>query len=81
MEWVLTGAALSVPNEAVKVLPVSPTGVFVYKLQRSSARTQTAAAARFVQLILTVDVPPGWITQPGHLRFVGAPSALTIEIP
>ena len=72
VECVMTGAALSGPNDAVTLLPVSPTGAFVYKLQWSSARTQTAAAARFVQLILTVDVPPGWITQPGHLRFEGA---------
>jgi hypothetical protein len=56
------------------VLPVAPTGLFVYKLQWSSARSQTAAVARFVQLTLTVDVPPGWITQPGHLRFDGAAS-------
>ena len=28
-----------------------------------------AAAARFVQLVLTVDVPTGWVALPGHLRF------------
>jgi len=79
VEWVMTGAALSGPNEAVTVLPVSPTGLFAYKLQWNSARTQTAAAARCVQLILTVDLPPGWITQPGHLRFDGATSTGTTE--
>jgi hypothetical protein len=28
----------------------------------------TAAVARFVHLALTVDVPAGWFTQPGHQR-------------
>jgi hypothetical protein len=81
VKWVMTGAALAGPNEEVTLLPASPPGVFTYKLQWSSARTQTAAAARFVQLILTVDVPPGWITQPGHLRFDGATSTDTTEEP
>jgi DNA-binding transcriptional LysR family regulator len=81
VEWIMTGAALNAPDESVKVLPVLPTGVFGYKLQWSTARTQTAAAARFVQLILTVEVPPGWVTQPGHLRFEGAISTDTHEEP
>jgi DNA-binding transcriptional LysR family regulator len=79
--WIMTGAALSGPNDAVRVLPVSPTQVFGYKLQWSSGRAQTAAAARFVQLILTVDVPSGWNTQPGHLRFDEATLAQTTEEP
>jgi DNA-binding transcriptional LysR family regulator len=81
VEWVMTGAALSGPNESVTVLPVSPPGIFGYKLQWSAARTQTAAAARFVQLILTVDVPPGWVAQPGHLRFEGTSSTAASDEP
>lgn len=73
VEWVMTGAALSGLDKEAALIP-STTGVFSYKLQWNSARTQTAAAARFVQLILTVDVPPGWVTQSGHLRFDGATS-------
>jgi hypothetical protein len=80
VEWVMTGAAITARNEEVRVLPVSPTGLLLYKLQWNPARTQTAAAARFVQLTLTVDVPPGWTTQPGHLRFdVADSTALTHE--
>jgi DNA-binding transcriptional LysR family regulator len=75
VDWVMTGAALSGPDDGVTLLPVSPIGIFSYKLQWSSMRTQTAAAARFVQLVLTVDVPPGWIAQPGHLRFDGSPAS------
>jgi hypothetical protein len=40
---------------------------------------QTSAAARFVQLVLTVDVPPQWVTQPGHLRFDGADATGRLE--
>jgi DNA-binding transcriptional LysR family regulator len=73
VEWIMTGAALHAWDEDVTVLPASPARLFSYKLQWNSARTQTAAAARFVQLALTVDVPQGWIVLPGHLRFDGAP--------
>lgn len=76
--WVMTGSALSGLDEEATFIP-STTGVFSYKLQWNSARTQTAAAARFVQLVLTVDVPPGWVTQSGHLRFDGPTSTDTIE--
>lgn len=68
VDWVMTGAALSGLDEHMTLLP-STTGVFSYKLQWSATRAQTTAAKRFVQLILTVDVPPGWVTQSGHRRF------------
>ena len=71
----VVAAALNGREEEVTVLPVSPTGQLLYKLQWYPARTQTAAAARFVQLALTVEVPPGWTTQPGHLRFDGSDSS------
>ena len=80
VEWVMTGAALSGRQRWRRHGDtVEPAGVFAYKLQWNPARTQTAAAARFVQLSLTVDVPPGWTTQPGHLRFDGAALATMTE--
>lgn len=79
VEWVMTSAALSQQQHGVKVLPIEPAGVFPYKLQWNPTRAQTAAASRFVQLALTVDVPPGWTTQPGHLRFDGAALATITE--
>lgn len=69
VDWVMTGAALNGRDEEVKVLPASPTELLLYKLQWKAARTLTSAAARFVRLALTVDVPPGWTSQPGHLGF------------
>jgi hypothetical protein len=34
----------------------------------SPDRGRTAAVAQFIYLALTVDIPPGWLTQPGHLH-------------
>ncbi|WP_292989622.1 LysR family transcriptional regulator [Mycobacterium sp.] len=81
VQWVMTGADLHAPDDDVRVLPMSPTEAFVYKLQWNTARTQTAALARFVQLVLTVDVPPGWLVQPGHLRFAADPPPTRSEQP
>ena len=72
VDWIMSSAGLIGANEGVRVLPVSPTGLLLYKLQWNPSRPQTSAAARFVQLVLTVAVPPDWVTQPGHLRFDGA---------
>jgi DNA-binding transcriptional LysR family regulator len=79
VDWVMTGAAVGGRDHGVAVLPITPDGVFTYKLQWNSSRTQTAAVARFVQLALTVDVPPGWVTQPGHLRHEEAVPTSTPE--
>jgi DNA-binding transcriptional LysR family regulator len=72
VDWIMTSVGLNGPNEGVTVLPASPTELLLYKLQWNPVHAQTSAAARFVQLVLTVDVPPQWVTQPGHLRFDGA---------
>ena len=74
VDWIMSSVGLIGKNEGVKVLPVSPTGLLSYKLQWNPSRAQTSAAARFVQLVLTVAVPPNWVTQPGHLRFDAADS-------
>jgi DNA-binding transcriptional LysR family regulator len=79
VDWIMTSVGLAGSNEGVKVLPVTPTGLLLYKLQWNPARPQSSAAARLVQLVLTVDVPPEWITQPGHLRFGGAYSTARPE--
>jgi DNA-binding transcriptional LysR family regulator len=75
VDWVMSSVGLIGKHEGVKVLPVSPMGLLSYKLQWNPSRAHTSAAARFVQLVLTVAVPPKWVTQPGHLRFDAADSA------
>jgi DNA-binding transcriptional LysR family regulator len=79
VDWIMSSAGLIGTNEGVRVLPVSPTGLLLYKLQWNPARPQTSAAARFVQLVLTVAVPPNWVAQPGHLRFEAAKSTAEQE--
>ncbi len=74
VDWIMSSVGLIGANEGVRVLPVSPTGLLSYKLQWNPSRAQTSAAARLVQLVLTVAVPPTWVTQPGHLRFDTADS-------
>jgi DNA-binding transcriptional LysR family regulator len=71
VDWIMTSVGLTGANEGVRVLPASPTELLLYKLQWNPVHAQTSAAARFVQLVLTVEVPPQWVTQPGHLRFAG----------
>jgi DNA-binding transcriptional LysR family regulator len=68
VDWILTTAAFAVPTDDTTVVPVSPVEPLLYKLQWNPERAQTAAVARFVHLALTIDVPDGWLTQPGHLR-------------
>jgi len=81
VDWIMSSAGLIGTNDGVTVLPVSPTRLLLYKLQWNPARAQTSAAARFVQLVLTVAVPPNWVTQPGHLRFDAADSTAFQEDP
>ena len=45
-----------------------PVQLVPYTLQWNPDRAHSAAVARFVHLALTADLPPGWLTQPGHLR-------------
>jgi DNA-binding transcriptional LysR family regulator len=68
VDWIITTAALAGSTAGTVVRPVSPMTLMPHKLQWSPDRAQTAAVARFVHLALTVDVPAGWFTQPGHLR-------------
>ena len=79
VDWIMSSAGLIGTSEDVRVLPVSPAGLLLYKLQWNASRPQTSAAARLVQLVLTVVVPPDWVTQPGHLRFDASNSAADPE--
>ncbi|TPG36418.1 LysR family transcriptional regulator [Mycolicibacterium hodleri] len=68
VDWILMIASLTGAPAGTTVRPVAPAHLVPYTLQWNPDRAQTAAVARFVHLALTVDPPPGWLTQPGHLR-------------
>ena len=48
--------------------PLAGSTSLVSALQWNPDRVQTTAVTRFVHTALTADLPPGWLTQPGHLR-------------
>jgi DNA-binding transcriptional LysR family regulator len=68
VDWILTTATVNAATTGTVVLPVSPAQLVPYTLQWTPDRAQTAAIARFVHVALYADVPPGWHSQPGHLR-------------
>jgi DNA-binding transcriptional LysR family regulator len=68
VEWILTTEAMSENHTATALVPVAPRQVVPYTLQWCPIRATTAAVGRFVNLALSVDVPPGWVSQPDHLR-------------
>jgi DNA-binding transcriptional LysR family regulator len=68
VDWILmTGSVMAAPPGTV-ARPVTPAQLVPFTLQWNPDRAQTAAVARFVDVALTGELPPGWLTQPGHLR-------------
>jgi DNA-binding transcriptional LysR family regulator len=68
VDWILTTSSIAGEQMTTPILPVIPTVVVPYTLQWNPDRAPSAAVGRFVQLALTVDVPPGWVTQRDHLH-------------
>jgi hypothetical protein len=52
---------------------LSPARFLPYTLQWCPIRATAAAVGRFVHLALSIDVPPGWVSQPDHLRHTEGP--------
>ena len=71
VDWILLIASLISPHTPGVVRPVTPRHLVPFGLQWNPERAQTAAVARFVHLALSIEPPPGWQTQPGHLRGQG----------
>jgi len=66
--WIMLISSLARAHTATVVKPVEPVQLVPFTLQWNPDRAQTTAVARFVHAALTADPPPGWLTQPGHLR-------------
>ncbi len=73
--WVLLTGSLAPARTGAVVRPAEPPLLVPFVLQWNPDRAHTMAVARFVHTALTSDVPPGWHTQPGHLRHQGGPAA------
>ncbi|WP_162277399.1 LysR family transcriptional regulator [Mycolicibacterium rutilum] len=68
VDWILTTRSVAGSHMSTPLLPTSPARIVPYTLQWCPIRAATAAVGRFVHLALSVDVPPGWLTQQDHLR-------------
>lgn len=66
--WIMLIPSLAGAHTATVIKPVDPVQPVPFTLQWNPGRAQATAAARFVHTALTADPPPGWLTQPGHLR-------------
>lgn len=68
VDWTLTTVAVAGAAPGVVLKPLQPERFIPYTLQWCPIRATTAAVGRFVHLALSVDVPPGWVSQADHLR-------------
>jgi DNA-binding transcriptional LysR family regulator len=66
--WILLIPSLAGAHTHTVVRPARPTHLVPFTLQWSPERVHSTAVTRFVRATLTAELPPGWHTQPGHLR-------------
>jgi DNA-binding transcriptional LysR family regulator len=69
VDWILLIGSLAVTHTTTVVRPVAPRQLVPFTLQWNPSRAHTTAVARFVHAALTAELPPGWHTQPDHLRY------------
>jgi DNA-binding transcriptional LysR family regulator len=68
VDWILLISSLAASHAKTVVRPVKPRQLVPFALRWNPDRAQTPAVARFVTTALSVEPPPGWHTQPGHLN-------------
>jgi DNA-binding transcriptional LysR family regulator len=68
VDWIMLIASLTSSHGATVIKPVEPLQPVPFTLLWMPDRARSAAVARFVHTALTTDLPPGWLTQPGHRR-------------
>jgi DNA-binding transcriptional LysR family regulator len=68
VDWILLIPSLAATHRQTVFRPVAPCQLVPFALQWNPSRAHTMAVARFVRFALTADLPPGWHTQPDHLR-------------
>jgi DNA-binding transcriptional LysR family regulator len=68
VDWILLIPSLAAAHTQTVIRPVASGQLVPFTLQWNPSRTHTTAVARFVHATLTAELPPGWRTQPDHLR-------------
>jgi DNA-binding transcriptional LysR family regulator len=71
IDWILLIRSLAGGHTTTVIRPVEPAQLVPFTLQWNPSRAHTTAVARFVHAALTAELPPGWHTQPDHLRHRG----------
>lgn len=70
IDWIMLIGSLTAAHAGTQTVikPVKPLLPVPFTLHWNPDRAQSTAVTRFVHTALTSDLPPGWLTQPGHLR-------------
>lgn len=68
IDWILLIPSLAAAHTTTVIRQVAPAQLVPFTLQWNPSRAHTTAVARFVHAALTAELPPGWHTQPDHLR-------------
>jgi len=68
VDWILLISSLAVEHSNTVVKATEPPQLVPFVLLWNPQNAHNSAIAPFVQIALTVDPPPGWFTQQGHLR-------------
>jgi DNA-binding transcriptional LysR family regulator len=66
--WIMLISSLAAAHTETAVRPAASGQLVPFTLQWNPNRAHTTAVARFVHAALTAELPPGWRTQPDHLR-------------
>ena len=66
VDLVLLMPSLSAMHDTTAVVPVTPAQLVPFTLQWCPDRAETAAVERFVDVVLSSPLPPGWHMLPGH---------------
>jgi DNA-binding transcriptional LysR family regulator len=72
--WILLISSLAAAHTTTVIRPAEPAQLVPFTLQWNPGRAHTTAVARFVHAALTMELPPGWHTQPAHLRHLDHPT-------
>jgi DNA-binding transcriptional LysR family regulator len=68
VDWIMLIPSLAAAHAETVIRPVASGQLVPFTLQWNPSRAHTTAVARFVHATLTAELPPGWRTQPDHLR-------------
>ena len=73
VDWIMLISSFAIDHDPASVKPVTPEALVPFVLLWAPQRSSSAAAANFVDMALTIDPPPGWVTGSAHRSQHGHP--------